>query len=60
MPLEVLNPFDQSLVCSLEYDEGSALDARIAGVHEAARRWREVPLGDRLEQIREGLGALPH
>lgn len=55
MPLEVLNPFDQSLVCSLEYDEGSALEARIAGAHEAAGRWREVPLGDRLERIREGL-----
>ena len=55
MPLEVLNPFDQSLVCSLDYDEGSALEARIAGAHAAAERWREIPLGDRLERIREGL-----
>ena len=25
MPLEVLNPFDQSIACSLDYDEGSTL-----------------------------------
>ena len=55
MSLDVLNPFDQSLVCSLDYDEGPGLEAKIAAAHEAAERWREVPLDDRLEQVREGL-----
>ena len=55
MPLEVLNPFDQSIVCGLDYDEGPTLEAKIAAAHEAAERWRQVPLGDRLEQVREGL-----
>ena len=55
MSLDVLNPFDQSLVCSLDYDVGPGLEAKIAVAHEAAERWREVPLDERLEQVREGL-----
>ena len=55
MSIDVLNPFDQSLVCSLDYDEGPGLEAKIAAAHEAAERWREVPLDDRLDQVREGL-----
>ena len=52
MPLDVLNPFDQSLVCSLDYDEGAALEAKIATAHSAAEGWRQVPLQERIEQVR--------
>ena len=55
MPLDVLNPFDQSVVCSLDYDEGAALEAKIAAAHSAAERWRQVPLDERIEQVRQGL-----
>ena len=55
MPLDVLNPFDQSLVCSLDYDEGAALEAKIATAHSAAEGWRQVPLQERIEQVRQGL-----
>ena len=55
MPLDVLNPFDQSLVCSLDHDEGAALEAKIAAAHSAAEGWRQVPLQERIEQVRQGL-----
>ena len=55
MPLDVLNPFDQSLVCSLDYDEGARLEAKIAAAHSAAEGWRQVPLKERIEQVRQGL-----
>ena len=55
MPLDVLNPFDQSVVCSLDYDEGAALEAKIATAHSAAEGWRQVPLQQRIEQVRQGL-----
>jgi acyl-CoA reductase-like NAD-dependent aldehyde dehydrogenase len=58
MHLDVLNPYDQSLVARLDYDEGAVLEAKVATTHAAFRRWREVPLAERIEQVRGALERL--
>ena len=48
--LDVLNPYDQSLVCRLERDDGDRLEAKVARARTAFERWRDVPLPDRIRQ----------
>ena len=55
MPLEVVNPFDQTVVCHVDYDEGARLEAKVARAHDAFRRWRQVPLEERIAQVKAGL-----
>ena len=55
MPLEVINPYDQRIVCRIDYDDGAGLEAKVARAHEAFERWREVPLEDRIRQVKAGL-----
>ena len=44
MPLDVVNPFDQTVVCRVDYDEGAGLEAKVARADDACRRWRPGPL----------------
>ena len=55
MPLEIINPYDQSLVCRVHHDEGERLEKKIAGAHAAYQHWRQVPIGDRIVQVQVGL-----
>ena len=55
MPLEIINPYDQSLVCRVQNDEGERLEKKIAGAHAAFRHWRQVPIGERIVQVQAGL-----
>jgi len=55
MPLEIINPYDQSLVCRVQNDEGEGLEKKIAGAHAAFQHWRKVPIGERIVQVQSGL-----
>ena len=55
MPREIINPYDQSLVCSVQNDEGERLEKKIAGAHAAFQHWRQVPIGERIVQVQAGL-----
>ena len=55
MPLDVVNPFDRTVVCRVDYDEGAGLEAKVARADDAFRRWREVPLEERIAQVKVGL-----
>lgn len=55
MPLEIINPYDQSLVCRVQNDEGERLEKKIAGAHAAFQHWRQVPIGERIVQVQAGL-----
>lgn len=56
--LEVTNPWDQSTVCRLPHDEGSALEAKVAAAGAAFEQWRRVSLDDRITQVSQGLEKL--
>lgn len=58
MALEVLNPYDQSVVATLEYDAGVGLETKVARAHEAFGQWREVPLAERIAQVERGVERL--
>ena len=49
-----LSRFPRELHLGLDYDEGAALEAKIAAAHSAAERWRQVSLDERIEQVRQG------
>ena len=55
MNLRVISPYDQSLVCELAFDEGPALERKVAAAHDAFLVWRRVPLAERITRVREGL-----
>ncbi|MBI4603640.1 MAG: aldehyde dehydrogenase family protein [Planctomycetes bacterium] len=55
MNLRATNPYDQSIAAELPFDEGAALEAKVARAREAALRWRATPLEERLRHVREGI-----
>ena len=55
MPVEIINPYDQSLVCRVQNDEGERLEKKIAGAQAAFQHWRQVPIGERIVQVQAGL-----
>ncbi len=55
MPLTVVNPFDQGVVATLAYDEGSGLEGKVAAAAAAFGRWRRVPLPERIARVQAGL-----
>ena len=55
VPLDVINPYDQSLVCRVEFDEGDRLETKLASAHAAYNHWHQVPIEDRLANVQIGL-----
>lgn len=55
MALELINPYNQSLIRRLEYHTGDALETKVEAASRAFGRWRTVPLQERIEQVEEGL-----
>jgi acyl-CoA reductase-like NAD-dependent aldehyde dehydrogenase len=55
MTLDLINPFDGSLVCSLEYDSASDVEDKLQTAHQCQQNWRRVPIEQRKSIIEQGL-----
>ena len=55
MAFKVINPYDQSLVCELPYDQGQVLERKLLAAARAYEFWRRFPLDRRIEQVQKGL-----
>ncbi len=55
MPLQVINPYDQSIVCTLPYDRGEKLNHKVANAEAAFQQWRLVPIDQRIRHVKKGL-----
>lgn len=49
--IDVTNPFDQKLVCTLNCDDERAIDWKLGRAQAAFERWRRVPLDERIERV---------
>ncbi|MBI3598717.1 MAG: aldehyde dehydrogenase family protein [Nitrospirae bacterium] len=55
MPLQVVNPYNQEIVCTLSYDRGEGLNQKIANAQETYQQWRLVPIEKRIKEVAKGL-----
>jgi acyl-CoA reductase-like NAD-dependent aldehyde dehydrogenase len=55
MPLKVLNPYDQSVVAEVLYEEWEAVEKKLSAAREAFGVWKRLPVENRAKQVREGL-----
>ena len=55
VPLDVINPYDQSLLCRVEFDEGDRLETKLASAHAAYNHWQQVPIENRIASVQVGL-----
>src|SRR5438552_1138227 len=55
MSLKILNPYDQTLVCELPYDEGKAIERKIELACHAHQAWRKLSLDQRVMHVKKGL-----
>jgi acyl-CoA reductase-like NAD-dependent aldehyde dehydrogenase len=55
MQLRIVNPYDGAVVREVEYDTRETLDAKLETAHAAQRRWREVPLEERMRQVKSSV-----
>lgn len=55
MPLTVTSPYDGTEVCALPFDEGDALERKVAFAYAAQDAWSRVPLDERINRVREAL-----
>ena len=55
MSLQVFNPYNQSIVCTLPYDRGEKLNQKIANAQQAYQQWHLVPIEQRIKQVAKGL-----
>lgn len=53
--LKVINPFDHSVVCELDYDSDEHVDAALAAAQLAFRTWSRAPLDERLAHVSQAL-----
>jgi len=53
--LKVLNPFNQTIISELPFDQGKTLEKKIAGARTAYENWRRLPLEDRARRVEQGL-----
>ncbi len=53
--LKVINPYDQSVYREMAFDGPDERESKIRLASETFRRWRRVPLAERIAVIREGL-----
>ncbi|MFM8412821.1 MAG: aldehyde dehydrogenase family protein, partial [Alphaproteobacteria bacterium] len=49
--IDVTNPFDQKLVCTLNCDDERAIDWKLGRAQAAFERWRKLPLAERVERV---------
>jgi acyl-CoA reductase-like NAD-dependent aldehyde dehydrogenase len=55
MNLQVINPYNQELVCEIPYDDGVLLEQKIEAARQAFKRWHRLSLEDRAEHVRRGI-----
>jgi acyl-CoA reductase-like NAD-dependent aldehyde dehydrogenase len=55
MPLAVVNPFDGALLREVPYDTRETLDAKLERARAAQRKWRELPLEQRMHQVKSSV-----
>jgi len=55
MPIQVINPYDQSTVCELEFHREAEVNARLTAAADALGRWREVSLDERIAIVTRGM-----
>ena len=53
--IKVLNPYDQSLVCELPYDEKGVLERNLSEACRAYETWHKLSLDQRIKQVQKGL-----
>jgi len=53
--LKVINPFDHSVACELDYDSDERVDAAVAAAEQAFRAWSRTSLDARIAHVREAL-----
>jgi acyl-CoA reductase-like NAD-dependent aldehyde dehydrogenase len=56
MQLSVINPYDQSVFRRVPFESDASLAYKLQAAHEAAARWRETPLAERVAAVQQGLG----
>jgi len=55
MPLQIVNPYNQEIVCTLAYHRKVELHQKIADVQNAYQQWRLVPIEKRIKEVTAGL-----
>lgn len=55
MTLDLINPFDGSLICSLDHDSESDVQEKLHASHQVQQIWSRVPLENRISIVEEGL-----
>jgi len=55
MSLSVINPYDQSVYCTLAFDTPAEMEAKVQAAKAAAENWRKVPLAERIGTVRNAL-----
>jgi acyl-CoA reductase-like NAD-dependent aldehyde dehydrogenase len=53
--VNVVNPFDQTVLCALPLDQGKRLEQKIAGARSAYEEWRRLPLEERARRVEQGV-----
>ncbi|HZR81738.1 MAG TPA: aldehyde dehydrogenase family protein [Candidatus Binatia bacterium] len=53
--LEVRSPYDQQVVCALDWDDDAAVERKIAAARASWDRWRRTPLRGRMRVVGAGL-----
>ncbi len=53
--LKVINPYDQSVYCTVAFDTPEDLDGKVRAAAGAAEQWRRVPLAERVAALEQGL-----
>jgi len=55
MRLRVHSPFDDSLVTEIPFDDDAAARSKLAAASMAQRGWRNVPVIDRVQRVRDAI-----
>ena len=55
MALQVVNPYDQQVVCEVPLDDADRLAAKVSAARAAFERWSRLPLDERAGRVRAGL-----
>jgi len=53
--LKVINPYDQTEVCELPYDDDVAVDAKLFRAVRAQQAWAALPVADRVIRVESGV-----
>ena len=55
MALQVVNPYNQQVVCEIPLDDADQLAAKVSAARAAFERWGRLPLDERARRVQAGL-----